>query len=219
MEATFCFVDLAGFAALTEAHGDHAAADLALAFGRLVEQVLQGAGQVVDTVGDAVFVVAERPAEAVRFVGRLFDRAATEPDFPALRAGLHHGEAVVRNDRYFGTSVNLAARVASQAGGDEVLATRGVADAARAVGVDATSRGTVALRNLLEPVELFVLAIGRFPETVIDPVCRMRVERHGAAGRLRFQGTEYFFCSLDCTARFAARPAAYAAGEAPASRS
>lgn len=32
VEATFCFVDLAGFTALTEAHGDDAAADLIARF-------------------------------------------------------------------------------------------------------------------------------------------------------------------------------------------
>ncbi len=42
MEATFCFVDLTGFTALTEAHGDHAAADLAARFGAAVDASLEG---------------------------------------------------------------------------------------------------------------------------------------------------------------------------------
>ncbi len=212
MEVTLCFVDLAGFSALTEAHGDHAAADLALAFGAMVEEALAGDARIVDTIGDAVFVVAEQPTPAIHFIARLWDRAEREPAFPALRAGLHHGETVSRGSRIFGAAVNIAARVAAQAGGGQVLATAHVGAVARAEGLDVTSVGPVTLRNIVEPIELFAIAVGTVttPET-IDPVCRMRVERERAAARVQVSGTEYFFCSLDCTARFTARPEAYVA--------
>jgi YHS domain-containing protein len=37
----------------------------------------------------------------------------------------------------------------------------------------------------------------------------MRVERTRAAGRLRVDAVEYWFCSLACVAAFAANPHAY----------
>ncbi len=39
IEATFCFVDVAGFTALTEAHGDLAAADIIGRFAELVSSL------------------------------------------------------------------------------------------------------------------------------------------------------------------------------------
>jgi len=211
VEATFCFVDLAGFSALTEAHGDTAAADLAQRFCALVEEALGEDGRLLKSIGDAVLVAAPSPGEAVSFLEHLLDRAAVEPGFPVLRAGLHHGEAVERGGDVFGAAVNLAARVTSQAAGGQVLATGLVADAARAHGIDVTDLGEVALRNVRDPVRLFLLGIGGsdHPEA-IDPVCRMRVRRDRAGGRLRFEGAAYYFCSLECAGKFALAPASYA---------
>ena len=48
--ATFVFADIAGFTALTEAHGDHEAAALAAEFASAVRAELSpGAGQYVKT--------------------------------------------------------------------------------------------------------------------------------------------------------------------------
>jgi adenylate cyclase len=210
VEATFCFVDIAGFTALTEAHGAEAAADLVDRFTALVEGALGGHGRLVERVGDAAFVTTPGPAPAVRFVTRLFASATLEPEFPALRAGLHHGEALERDGRLFGAAINLAARVASQARGGQVLATAKVAEAARAAGVEVTGLGPFVLRNVRDPIDLFALHVDTGSATdVIDPVCRMRVSRERAAGSLRFESVEYWFCSLDCAKRFATSPGDY----------
>ena len=116
----------------------------------------------------------------------------------------------MRDGRWVGTAVNLAARVAAHARGGQVLATAVVAAKAAAAGIEVGSIGQTSLRNLLEPVELFVLdlAAGR-REDVIDPVCRMRVLPESAPGHLRFADRDFWFCSLECAGRFAATPAAY----------
>jgi class 3 adenylate cyclase/YHS domain-containing protein len=210
MEATFCFVDIAGYTALTETHGAEAAADLVDRFAALVEEALGGEGRLAERVGDAVLVVVPAPAAAVRFVARLFARVEREPDFPVLRAGLHQGEALERGGRLYGAGVNVAARVTAQARGGQALATGAVAEAARADGVAATSVGIAVLRNVRDPVELFALGVLDDTSTAaIDPVCRMRVDRERAAGVLRHAGVVYWFCSLDCARRFAARPDDY----------
>jgi adenylate cyclase len=189
MEATFCFVDLAGFSALTEAHGDAAAADLVLRFTSLVTTTMGVTARLVKTIGDAAFVALPAPAQAVGFIGRLVARIAQESDFPVLRAGMHHGDAVERNGDVFGAAVNLAARLA---------------------GRSVTSLGSVRLRNLREPVELFDLGVDVCDDEVIDPVCRMRVAPGRAVGRLTLSGSSYWFCSLRCAGLFARDPGAYA---------
>jgi adenylate cyclase len=210
MEATFCFVDLAGFSALTEAHGDAAAADLVLRFTSLVTTTMGVTARLVKTIGDAAFVALPAPAQAVGFIGRLVARIAQESDFPVLRAGMHHGDAVERNGDVFGAAVNLAARVAAYARGGQVLGTAPIADAARQAGRSVTSLGSVRLRNLREPVELFDLGVDVCDDEVIDPVCRMRVAPGRAVGRLTLSGSSYWFCSLRCAGLFARDPGAYA---------
>ena len=49
--ATFLFADLAGFTALTEAHGDEEAADLVGAFCSEVRHVVGDRGSVVKSIG------------------------------------------------------------------------------------------------------------------------------------------------------------------------
>lgn len=210
MEATFCFVDVAGFTALTEAHGAEAAADLVDQFSSLVGAALADGDRFVDCIGDAAFVVSPRPDDGVGFVVRLFRAAAAEPNFPALRAGLHHGEAVERGESFYGGAVNLAARAAAHAGGSQVIATRGVAQAAKRLGIAIASLGPIALRNMRDPVELFTLNIlEQEHHQVLDPVCRMLVIRESAAGHLHHDGVEYWFCSLDCVRQFADHPSAF----------
>lgn len=210
LEATFCFVDLAGFSALTETHGDDAGADLARRFSALTDAALGCEAKIVDTVGDAVFLVSEAPSGMIHAVARLWEAADATPEFPALRAGLHHGEAVLRDGRWFGTSVNIAARVAALASGGRVLATAAVARAARAEGIAADPLGPMSLKNIRGRIEIFSLEIGVESNTTVDPVCRMRIRPETAAGHLRFGERDYWFCSLRCAAEFAAHPDAHA---------
>lgn len=208
--ATFAFVDLAGFTALTEAHGDAEASGLVDRFEALARHALGDGDRLVKCMGDAVFLAFDSPAAALRAVGRLLRDCAAEPGFPLPRTGLHHGTAVARGDDLIGTSVNLAARIAGQAHGAQVLGGAAVAEVAREEGIHVVELGAFDLRNVAEPVTLYQLDLR--PETAgtaIDPVCRMQVGRAYAAGRLRHLDTDYWFCSLSCVARFAGQPDAY----------
>lgn len=46
-------------------------------------------------------------------------------------------------------------------------------------------------------------------ESVIDPVCGMRISRSSAAASDSYSGHPYFFCSRDCQERFARDPKAF----------
>jgi len=212
VEATFCFVDLVGFTALTEAHGDEDAAQLATRFAELTRRSLRRGDRLVKTIGDAVLVTSPNADQGLALAERLITTAAQDPNFPLLRAGLHHGEAVGRANDVFGAAVNLAARVASEAYAGEVLGTAPIAEAARRANIAVADLGAVPLKNVREAIPLFSIALVLGgAETPIDPVCQSPVDRRAAVGRLRFHGVEYCFCSLTCAAAFASNPSWHAA--------
>jgi class 3 adenylate cyclase len=209
--ATFVFADIAGFTALTEAHGDEEAVKLVEELSEGVEAELPAIqGEYVKTIGDALMLRIPAPGDAVLLALRIANDLLRAHGAPSVRVGLHHGPAVERKGDYFGASVNLAARVSALASGGEVLLTGQTAALAPDLeGVLYESRGRQTLRNVAEPLEIFAAlrvgeaAEGRLP---VDPVCRMVVDPDRAAGRLLHDGSTYFFCSLSCAGEFARQP-------------
>lgn len=213
-EATFVFADIAGFTAMTEAHGDEEAVALVEAFSDVVTRDLDAiGGEHVKTIGDALMLRIPDPGDAIRLGLDIAHQTLHEHGAVPVRVGLHHGPAVERNGDYFGAAVNLAARISAAATGGEVLLTAGTAALApEPEGVMYEARGCQVLRNVLEPVEL-VAAVRHGQESdrglVIDPVCRVAVDPDHAAGRLMIDDTSFFFCSLECAGTFARHPARY----------
>ncbi len=209
--ATFMFADIAGFTALTEAHGDEQAAALAADFCAAVKAELPARDGVrVKSIGDALMLRIPDPEQAVLLGLRIVGGLMREHGAPEVRVGLHHGPAVERDGDFFGATVNLAARVSAHAVGGEVLLTAHTAALAPEIdGVLYESRGRQELRNVRDPVEL--VAAVRTGEVsparlAIDPVCQMAVDPDRAAGRLTYQDTAYFFCTLACAGDFARAP-------------
>lgn len=153
-EAAFLFVDIAGFTAYTEIHGDAAAADLAWRLRLGVEAQLGHDAHVVKTLGDAVMARIADPADAAAAGLRIVARALPNPGDPQMRVGIHCGPAVECMGDFFGTAVNVAARVAALATPGEVLVTEAVATPARRLGLVLEDRGERALRNVAAPVLL-----------------------------------------------------------------
>lgn len=213
--STFVFADIAGYTALTEAHGDADAADLAATFCREVSEVARASdGEVIKTIGDAVMVRHSDPSQAVLLGLTAAHDVMAGHGFPAVRVGMHHGPAVERESDWFGATVNLAARVAAVAAGGEVLVTDAVRDGAEQLeGVEFESRGEHRMRNVTLPVPLFAaLPDARSSEDHhIDPVCRMLVAEGREAGTLRHRDERYCFCSHDCARQFLRDPDAYTA--------
>jgi class 3 adenylate cyclase/YHS domain-containing protein len=207
IEATFAFVDIAGFTALTEAHGDFDAADIATRLTELTRAALGLDDRLVKTLGDAVLVTSRTPAAALEFIDRLLTSSASDRSLPALRAGLHHGPAIERDGDVFGAAVNLAARVAAEAYAGEVLVTEPIAAVAREQELPVVEIGPVALKNVGQATVLSSLGfmVGA-TESAIDPVCQAIVDRRAAAGQLLYRQTTYWFCSLTCAAAFASNP-------------
>jgi adenylate cyclase len=210
-EATFLFADIAGFTALTEAHGDEEAATLAADFADAVKAELPTAdGAHVKSIGDALMLRIPQPGEAILLGLRIAGDLMRDHGAPAVRVGMHHGPAVERGGDFFGAAVNLAARVSAAAVGGEVLLTAHTAALVPSLeGVVYESRGRRDLRNVREPVELVAaVRVGDAAgtELAVDPVCRMAVDPQRAAGRLIYDDTAYYFCALECAGAFARHP-------------
>jgi adenylate cyclase len=150
---TFLFADLVGFTAYTEAHGDEAAADVAVRFVVAAGELAREHGaDLVKCLGDGVMLRCGDAARAVRLGLALQDELAV--DLP-VAVGAHTGCAVERGGDWFGSVVNLAARLSDSARGGELLVTAATAAAAGAVrGVELASLGPQLFRNVAEPVEV-----------------------------------------------------------------
>ncbi len=213
IEATFCFVDIAGYTALTDTHGGVAAADLMDDFRELLRLHVEPLGQLQELIGDCAFIVFPDPVAALAALKALYTAIAGREKFPVVRAGLHHGLAVIRANRYFGTTINLAARVAAQATGGRIMCTTPVAellDQAGSPGFGISHRGLVSLHNLPQPVDLYEIVLSTSADQyAIDPVCKMQVDSTHAAGHLHFNQKTYWFCSMHCVERFAKNPSSY----------
>jgi adenylate cyclase len=209
IDATFAFVDLAGFTAVTEAHGDHEALAIIQAFRARTQEVLGPDDELVKTIGDAVMLRFPTPTHAVVALQQLIQREISTPEAVLVpRAGAHHGRAVAVEGDYYGAAVNIASRVAGQAKPGQLLVTSEVATAAQHLGSIVSHLGTPDLRNITDPIDLYEVRvdIDAF-ETATDLVCQMRVSIADAhAISLHWNGHRYHFCGLPCVARFAAAP-------------
>ena len=212
VDATFAFVDLAGFTALTETHGDAEAVAIVRAFRDRARQVLAPGDELVKTIGDAVMLRFPTPGAAVTALRALLHQELSVGDAVLLpRAGAHDGRAMAVDGDYYGAAVNLAARVAGEARGAQLLVTTRVAMAARDQGAIVTHVGSVPLKNVSESVDVYDVRVDEETDGVVtDPVCRMRVPTAGeAAVTLDWSGRRFHFCGLPCLSRFAAEPDRY----------
>lgn len=208
---TFCFVDIAGYTALTGSHGAEAAAKLVQEFEDMLHRAMGESGSIHEIIGDCAFLVFPDVPSCCSCLLKLFQQIDSRENFPVARAGFHQGSALFKNNRYFGSTVNLAARISAYAKGGQLLCTRVAAEALLRrlpAGVRVEPMGAVRLRNIPEPVELYeVTSANLTRDPAIDPVCKMQVARSGAAGHIIFEGDHYYFCSIECVKRFVRSPA------------
>lgn len=140
---TLMFTDLEGSTALYERLGDAAAYRLVRRhFGVLAETIREHDGALIKTIGDAVMAAFATPEQAVQAALHIHDRIAafnTEYGLETgstdaaigLKMGLHGGRciAVTLNERldYFGSTVNLAARLQGRSRRGEVVLSESLA--------------------------------------------------------------------------------------------
>jgi|SRR5690349_65250 adenylate cyclase len=155
MEHTFLFTDLVGFTALAASEGDDRAAEVALEFYAHVRALLaEHCAEEIKTIGDALMLRCERPADAVRLGLRIVSELEAIPGFPVARVGVHTGSAVCRDGDWYGTTVNVASRLCTAAGAGSVLVSEQTCRAAgRLRKIELGDTELHWLKNLTTPVE------------------------------------------------------------------
>lgn len=124
---TIVFTDLEGFTRFTSRSGDDAARSLLDHHHKIVGPVIRSrGGRIVKKLGDGLLLTFAAPEAAVLAAIEVGEADNGEL---RLRAGIHHGEAVLMGDDLIGHDVNLAARVTDSAKGGEILATTAVREA------------------------------------------------------------------------------------------
>jgi class 3 adenylate cyclase len=150
---TILFSDLVGSTAMYDRVGDAPCyAMVRDQFAFLQRIVREHDGAIVKTIGDAIMAAFVDPAQGMRAAfaiqREIEDFNALHPDLPlTIKLGMHHGPciAVNLNDRldYFGTTVNLAARLEGQSKDGDVV-------------ISESLRGDPAVAELLESMAVDV---------------------------------------------------------------
>jgi class 3 adenylate cyclase len=121
------FSDIEESTALNEEMGDRAWVRLFARHDKLVHNLVDDhSGHVVKSQGDGFMIAFAHSEDAVRFsiaLQRALTRGAKRFGNKAIRVriGIHAGKSVLRGDDLFGRNVAMAARVAAEADGGEIL--------------------------------------------------------------------------------------------------
>jgi predicted ATPase/class 3 adenylate cyclase len=159
---TLLFTDIEGSTALWEQ--DAAQMSQALAAHDLLSRraVESHRGRVVKTTGDGIHAVFDDALDALaatlELQQALTDAAVTCGIALRVRCGLHAGAVERRDNDYFGSAVNRAARIMNAAHGGQVLLSRAVVECVREILPPAVSLhdlGNVRLKDLATPEHVY----------------------------------------------------------------
>jgi class 3 adenylate cyclase len=152
--ATILFVDIVGSTEKVRELGDPVWRDL------LADHNVQARGSLerhhgleIGTIGDGLLATFDSPAHGV-LAAEDIAKGANELGLH-VRAGLHTGEVERAGDDIRGITVHHAARVAGEAGHDEILVSSATRVLLGGAGIPTVSVGVRPLKGIEDPDELF----------------------------------------------------------------
>jgi adenylate cyclase len=157
------FTDLVEFSTWSMQAGDDATLALLRDVAEAIEPpVREHGGQIVKRLGDGMMAVFGDPADALAAVTDACERLdAVNADgySPQIRAGIHVGRPRKIGGDYLGVDVNIAARVAEQASGNEVLVSDRALEALDSEGLNAKRKRMFRAKGV--PNEIGVYSVKR----------------------------------------------------------
>mgnify|MGYP006290552927 CR=1 FL=1 len=184
-DVSVMFVDIEGYTALTEKLGAmEVNALVEQYFSVFMDAIYENNGDVVETSGDGLMILfmaedeTSNALEAVRSSLMIMAKTCLEQEVCRagrqplkINIGISSGNAAVGANKFecytgsrwtytcHGTTINVAARICSHATGGEIMVSRATADRVKGH-FPMVSRGCVSLKNLSDPVEIFLVASG-----------------------------------------------------------
>jgi adenylate cyclase len=154
VEAT-AFADLSGYTRLTEEAGDDVAARVSLTLAQLVNEVAaEHQGEVVKMLGDGVHFHFRDPADAVRASLDIVE-AVRPRGLPPAHVGVNAGPMIYDEGDYFGRTVNIAARIASQAAANQVFVGEDLVRDTEPIGFRVQRVGEFQLKGIARAVTIY----------------------------------------------------------------
>jgi class 3 adenylate cyclase len=155
--ATLLFTDVVGSTQLAARLGDAAWRELLGRHHAIIRrELIRFRGEEKDTAGDGFFATFDGPARAIRCAQAVVE-GVRELGLE-IRAGVHTGECELHDGKVAGIAVAIGARVASAAGGSEVLVSQTVKDLVAGSGLSFEPRGEHELKGVPGSWRLYAVA-------------------------------------------------------------
>jgi predicted ATPase/class 3 adenylate cyclase len=166
---TFLFTDIEGSTKLWEQHPEAMKAALAKHDSILKEAIEAHHGHIIKTTGDGVHAVFSTAIDAIN------STIAAQHDFKSLianliikvRMGLHTGEAEMRENDYYGQTLNRTARIMATGHGGQILLSGITAEVVREhlpANLSLQDLGEHRLKDLIKPEHIFQIATNALPK-------------------------------------------------------
>ena len=199
VERCFAFLDLCGFTAFTERHGDEKTVLVLASFRTRVREVAARRGvRVTKWLGDGAMLSSGDTTAVVAMVLEIASMVPGEVPLQ-IRAGLAQGAVIMfEGDDYIGRATNVAARMCDAAAPGQILATREVGSRApRWVSIGPAL--AYPAQGFDRPIEASLLGIGVDDEMVADDCCGLVLPAvAGLDTRFGSDGSVHRFCSTAC---------------------
>jgi adenylate cyclase len=149
------FADLSGYTRLTEEAGDEVAAHVSVKLAEVVNGIASDfRGSVVKMLGDGVLFHFKDPNDAVMGSLEILDRVIPA-GLPPAHVGVNAGPMIYEEGDYFGRTVNIAARIASQARAHQVFMGEDVLHHVDPRGFRVVEAGPFELKGIANPLTLY----------------------------------------------------------------
>ena len=193
---TILFADVSGSTKLFETRGDIDARRLVAAIlGALAEVTARHGGRVIKTIGDEIMCTFPGAMQGLLGAVDMQKRIAHDVDFAkdklAIRIGLHHGDALMEDGDVYGDAVNTAARMASLAKREQIIATGSTLKLLTNAGMLRTrSVGQARVAGKLQPIDIVDVQWQEDTSNVTMVQRAIRIEAPGEKIRLllRYRG-------------------------------
>ena len=156
---TILFTDLESSTALTQRLGDAKAQEVLRGHNETVRAALAAhGGEEVKHTGDGI--MASFPSAVAAVEAALTMQRELAGGEVRVRIGLNAGEPIAEDGDYFGTAVQLAARITDRAEPGQVLVSNVVRELCAGKTFEFTSLGAATLKGFDEPVALYAVGTG-----------------------------------------------------------